>query len=62
MSKLYKDFYGGWASVTKHRNGTFGLIVKTLHGRVTLKKDYQSLRGAKIAMNRISDGWKEVTQ
>jgi len=59
---LYKDFYDGFATITEHRNGTFGLVVKTLHGKVTLKKDYRSLRGAKIAMGKLSDGWTEVAQ
>lgn len=58
MKKYYRDFYGASASITEHRNGTATLVVFCAGKRE--RKTYKSVRGAKIAMGKSSDGWWEV--
>lgn len=58
--KKYRDFYGATASILVARDGSAVLRVADAHGnRITIKK-YASERGARIAMGRIGDEWKEV--
>lgn len=59
MKKHFKDFYGGTASITETPSG-FRLRVSDGHGSRVLSKTYQTYRGARCAMGKLSDGWKEV--
>jgi len=57
MTKFYKDFYGCTASITEHKDGTATLVM--VAGMTRTTKKYNTIRGAKMAMSRQSDGWKE---
>ena len=56
--EYYRDFYGCTASIREKRNGTFRLIMSTPQGKLIQAKDYNTYRGAKIAMGRSSDCWE----
>ena len=57
--KYFYDFYGGTASITIRRDKKAKLIVRDAYGGKTIDKVYDTERGAKIAMGRCSDGWRE---
>ena len=57
MKRYYRDFYGCTASISQMRNGKFKLRV--FAGK-TITKTYETFRGARSAMARMSDGWREV--
>lgn len=59
MTKRFRDFYGGSASIKTTTHGVT-LTVRAPGGKLTLKKKYATERGAKIAMGRVSGGWHEV--
>lgn len=56
--KVYKDAYGARASLKKTAKG-FALLV-TCMGKRIIAKVYATERGAKIAMGKVGDCWKEV--
>lgn len=60
--ELYKDFYGGRACIRTAKSGEARLTIRTPSGKLIHAKDYKTYRGAKIAMGRMSDGWKLVHQ
>lgn len=57
--KYYKDSYGCRASITLGRNG-YRLWITDNYGITLWKRIYKTYRGAKSAMGRQSDSWKEV--
>ena len=57
MREFYKDFYGCAASIRIEKDGTAHLTVTTPGGHCVHKKSYNSKRGAKIAMGKLSEGW-----
>lgn len=57
--KRYEDFYGCTATI-KPSGGGVTLVMKTGSGRLIAKKEYPTERGAKIAMGKSGDGWREV--
>ena len=58
MGKRYfRDRYGGTASIGETARG-YVLTVCDGHGRRTLRKSYDTYRGARIAMGRTSDCWR----
>lgn len=58
MIKHYVDFYGTKATIKKTRNG---YLLKTfIYGRCDIKKTYSTERGARIALGKMSDEWREV--
>lgn len=59
MKKYFRDFYGCTASIAKTRSGLYELRV--FAGKTT-KKRYETYRGARAAMSRMSDGWREVPE
>lgn len=59
MTTRFRDFYGGTASIKTGASGAT-LTVRTSGGKLTHKKTYATERGAKIAMGRISEGWRKV--
>lgn len=54
----YEDFYGSTASITEYNDGTALLV--TFAGFKRNSKRYNSVKGAKIALGKYSDCWKEV--
>jgi len=57
MKKYYKDVYGCTASVEEHRDGSATL--RMVAGNTKTKKKYKTVHGAKVAMGKLSDGWRE---
>lgn len=60
MKKNYRDFYGGTASISVNRDGSAKLVVRDGYGRKLISKEYATERGAKIAMGKCSDCWRET--
>lgn len=60
MKRYYKDAYGCTASISETPKAAT-LRVCDAHGACIHKKRYGNFRGARIAMGRMSDGWREVT-
>lgn len=58
MKHYYRDIYGATASIEEHRDG--GATLRTCAGLVKTAKRYASRKGARIAMGRMGDGWREV--
>jgi hypothetical protein len=59
VKKHYADFYGCTASIAKITTG-YRLRIRTSLGKVIKNCVYNTERGAKSAMSRASDGWREV--
>lgn len=57
--KRYKDFYGCVATI-KERGGRVHLTIKTSGGKLVMKNDYATERGAKIAMGKAGDCWEVI--
>ena len=57
-AEYYRDFYGSTASL-KERGNRFILTVRLSDGRLYSKKSYTSRRGAKIALGKMGECWKE---
>lgn len=60
MIKTFKDFYGSRATIKEQNNGQFKLTIKTAQGKAEENKLYNTYRGARIAMGKCSDAWREV--
>ena len=58
MTKYFKDFYGASASIKVGRDGKARLSISA-GGKRTVKT-YSTELGARIAMGRMSDGWRKV--
>ena len=61
MKKYFKDFYGATASIQTGRDGTAKLMVSA-GGKRIVNKTYNTERGARVAMGRIGDGWREIVK
>lgn len=59
MKEYYKDFYGNTASITEYDDKSAQLIVKGKYGTIIKYRYYTTKKGAKNAMNRLSDGWEK---
>lgn len=60
MYHHYRDFYGCSAVIHQTRSG-FDLRVWTPYcTKLIHRKTYRSMHGARTAMGRLSDGWREV--
>ena len=57
MREFYKDFYGCAASLRLNEDGKAHLTVTTPGGKLIHKKSYNSKRGARIAMGKLSESW-----
>ena len=55
---VYRDFYGASASIRVKGDGTAKLIVRDGWGRMMVRKEYNTFKGARIAMGRLSDSWQ----
>lgn len=58
MIKRYKDFYGCTASI-HFRSGSYVLRICNAYGHMIHRKTYDTMTGARIAMGKWSDCWKE---
>lgn len=56
MKKMYRDCYGGIIAIKKLRNGKFYLSARTCYGDIYHKGEYETFKGAKIALGRITEG------
>lgn len=59
MKKYYRDFYGCTASIRTRYNGNVELVIRTGLGGLVLRREYDTERGARIAMGQYSDCWTE---
>ena len=57
MKRYYRDFYGSTASIEETPRGKWRLRVYAGTWHVST---YETFRGARAAMARMSDGWREV--
>ena len=57
MKRYFKDFYGTTASISQTKMG-FRLVLAGRNWRET--KTYETERGARIAMGKALECWKEV--
>lgn len=60
MKKNYKDFYGCTASITVYRDGRAKLVIRTPGNKYVTRGEYKTERGARIAMGRASDCWRQI--
>lgn len=62
MKRTFRDFYGCTASLRTRFDGTAKLVIKTYLGGMVLRKEYDTERGARIALGQYSDSWTETTR
>ena len=61
MMKYYKDFNGSTAKIyTKNPTHNELIIREGATHSMIVKKVYKSLRGAKIALAKYGDSWREI--
>ena len=58
MRAFFVDFYGCHADLCQYRSGTTRLIIRNPHGTVIHRKEYRTWRGARIAMGKLGDCWR----
>lgn len=58
MKRYFHDFYGSTASIKQWGNKWI-LTARTCYGDIFYKKTYGTYRGARIALGRIGDAWRE---
>lgn len=58
MIRRFRDWYGGTAIIRQGHEGT--RLTVTVMGKRIISKTYATERGARIAMGRVGEGWKEV--
>ena len=56
----FTDFYGCTATITVCIDGCANLAVRTDRGSLVHAKTYNTYRGAKIAMGKMSDCWSMI--
>lgn len=56
----YRDAYGCTASLRTRKDGSAVLKVSDGHGKRFWNVTYMTERGARIALGKLSDGWKEI--
>ena len=54
--QFFQDFYGNTASITEN-GSSFLLICRDYCGKIWKLKEYDTARGAKIALSKTGDGW-----
>ena len=59
MKTYYRDFCGATASISIARDGAATLKVSA-GGKRIVSKTYSTERGARVAMGRTGDSWREV--
>lgn len=59
MRAFFRDLYGCTADLCTFYDGhTTRLTVRDPYGTIVKRKTYSTWRGAKIAMGKMSDSWK----
>ena len=58
MRAFYTDIYGCTADLCEYPSGTTRLTVRDPRGTIIHRKEYNTWRGAKVALGKLSDGWK----
>lgn len=58
-TEVYHDFYGCIATIVVSTRGKANLAIRTGVGSLVHAKTYDSYRGAKIAMGRMSNCWRK---
>lgn len=59
MLKIFRDFYGCTASI-KYYQGHYLLICRDPYGEVWKKSEYATEKGARIALGKTGEGWREI--
>ena len=54
------NFHKLEATITANRDGSFHLVIRTPMGYLVHRKTYATERGARVAMGRLSEGWRET--
>ena len=60
MIKRYHDFYGCRATIIRKRDQTYDLFIRLGTGKLLHKKNYATIRGARIGMSKWSNSWTET--
>lgn len=60
--RYFRDAYGCTASIRLNRDGSATLKIADAHGRPVHGKCHGTERGARIALGKYGDCWKEVTR
>lgn len=61
MKKYFRDFYGCTASILSGKQwDSIALHVRDPYGKLIYTKHYTTERGARIALGKLSDGWREI--
>lgn len=55
--EVFRDFYGCSGYVRRFKNGSARLTIHNPQGYLIWARNYQTYRGARIAMGKLSDGW-----
>ena len=59
MRAYYVDFYGCHADLCQYLNReTTRLTIRSRDGAIIHRKEYRTWRGAKIAMGKLGDCWR----
>ena len=59
MRAFYTDFYGCHADLCQYLHSeTTRLTIRDSRGNIIHRKEYRSWRGAKIAMGKMGDCWR----
>lgn len=56
----FRDFHGCEANLSEYRDGSARLVIYNYLGVVFHDKTYNSTRGARIAMGKLSYCWREI--
>lgn len=54
--QFFRDFYGNTACIT-NTGSAYRLICRNIYGKPWKRGEYQTARGAKMALARTGDGW-----
>lgn len=60
MRAFFVDFYGCHADLCQYRSGRTRLIIRSPQGFIIHEKEYRTWRGAKIAMSKLGDCWRNA--
>ena len=57
--KIFKDLYGNTASIQWYQ-GHYLLTCRNAYGEVWKKSKYSTEKGARIALGKTGEGWREI--
>lgn len=57
--KIFKDLYGNTASI-QWCQGHYLLTCRNTNGKVWKKSEYATEKGARIALGKTGEGWREI--